>query len=138
MYHRIGYTAGVFDLFHIGHLNLLQQARRECSHLIVGVTTDELSRRAKGKTPVIPFAERVRVVESIKYVDEVVAQDSMDKMAAWRDLRFDAVFVGDDWQGSASWDRLEQDFATVDVAIRYFPYTGHTSSTMLRDVLQRL
>lgn len=135
---RVGYTTGVFDLFHIGHLNVLRRAKMECSYLIVGVTTDELSQQVKRKTPVIPFAERMQIVDNIKYVDEVVPQTSMDKMAAWRDLRFDVMFVGDDWKGSAKWDSLEREFAAVGVGIHYFPYTEHTSSTLLRDVLLRM
>ena len=91
---KIGYTTGVFDLFHIGHLNILKRAKLECDHLIVGVTTDELSLSAKGTKPFIPFQERMDIVEAIKFVDEVVPQTSYDKMEAWNNLKFDRMFVG--------------------------------------------
>jgi glycerol-3-phosphate cytidylyltransferase len=138
MRQRIGYTTGVYDLFHVGHLNLLRRAKAECDHLVVGVTTDELSLGAKGKTPVIPFHERRTIVESIKYVDRVVPQTSMDKRAAWSVIGFDVMFVGDDWKGTPQWTALEREFADLGVAIRYFPYTEQTSSTMLREVLSRI
>jgi glycerol-3-phosphate cytidylyltransferase len=134
----IGYTTGVFDLFHIGHLNLLKRAKLECDYLIVGVTTDELSYSRKGKYPIIPFLERMEIVEHIKFVDEVVPQAHMDKMAAWRDLQFNKMFVGDDWKGSDSWNALENEFSDVGVEIVYFPYTRHTSSTKLRSVIDEL
>jgi glycerol-3-phosphate cytidylyltransferase len=132
---RIGYTTGVYDMFHVGHLNILRNARAQCDHLIVGVTTDEMSESRKGKRPVVPTAERMQIVESIRFVDQVVPQTSSDKMQAWRDHRFDVMFVGDDWKGTPTWDALEAEFATLGVEIVYFPYTTHTSSTMLRRAL---
>ncbi|MCW2526762.1 MAG: glycerol-3-phosphate cytidylyltransferase [Pseudonocardiales bacterium] len=132
---RIGYTTGVYDMFHVGHLNILRNARAQCDHLIVGVTTDEMSESRKGKRPVVPTAERMQIVESIRFVDQVVAQTSSDKMQAWRDNRFDVMFVGDDWKGTPTWDALEAEFAELGVEIVYFPYTTHTSSTMLRRAL---
>jgi len=135
---KIGYTTGVFDLFHIGHLNILKRARLECDHLIVGITTDELSESAKNKKPFIPFQERMDLVEAVKYVDEVVPQTSYDKMEAWNNLKFDRMFVGDDWKGSDQWNIIEDEFAQVGVEIIYFPYTTHTSSTILRDVLSKI
>jgi len=135
---KIGYTTGVFDLFHIGHLNILKRARLECDHLIVGITTDELSESAKNKKPFIPFQERMDLVEAVKYVDEVVPQTSYDKMEAWNNLKFDRMFVGDDWKGSDQWNIIEDKFAQVGVEIIYFPYTTHTSSTILRDVLSKI
>ena len=134
----IGYTTGVFDLFHIGHLNILKRARLECDHLIVGITTDELSESAKNKKPFIPFQERMDLVEAVKYVDEVVPQTSYDKMEAWNNLKFDRMFVGDDWKGSDQWNTIEDEFAQVGVEIIYFPYTTHTSSTILRDILSKI
>ena len=98
--YKIGYTTGVFDLFHIGHLNILKRAKEQCDYLIVGVSTDELVKLYKNKTPVIPFNERVAIVEAIKYVDKVVTQTSMDKLVAWNELHFDAMFHGDDWKNS--------------------------------------
>ena len=135
---KIGYTTGVFDLFHIGHLNILKRARLECDHLIVGITTDELSESAKNKKPFIPFQERMDLVEAVKYVDEVVPQTSYDKMEAWNNLKFDKMFVGDDWKGSDQWNTIEDEFAQVGVEIIYFPYTTHTSSTILRDTLSKI
>ena len=135
---KIGYTTGVFDLFHIGHLNILKRARLECDHLIVGITTDELSESVKNKKPFIPFQERMDLVEAVKYVDEVVPQTSYDKMDAWNNLKFDRMFVGDDWKGSDQWNTIEDEFAQVGVEIIYFPYTTHTSSTILRDILSKI
>ena len=135
---KIGYTTGVFDLFHIGHLSILKRARLECDHLIVGITTDELSESAKNKKPFIPFQERMDLVEAVKYVDEVVPQTSYDKMEAWNNLKFDRMFVGDDWKGSDQWNMIEDEFAQVGVEIIYFPYTTHTSSTILRDILSKI
>ena len=133
---KIGYTTGVFDLFHIGHLNLLKRAKLECDYLIVGVTTDELCFERKNKKPVIPFIERMEIVEHIKFVDEVVPQVNMDKLEAWNNLKFNKMFVGDDWKGK--WDHIERQFTNVGVEIVYFPYTTHTSSTILREILNKL
>ncbi|GHF85130.1 adenylyltransferase/cytidyltransferase family protein [Thalassotalea marina] len=135
---KIGYTTGVFDLFHIGHLNVLKRAKLECDYLIVGVTSDELCLSAKNKKPIIPFSERMEIVEHIKFVDEVVPQVNYDKMEAWNNLKFDRMFVGDDWKGTEKWNQIEQDFAKVGVEIVYFPYTSHTSSTKLREVLEKI
>ena len=106
---KIGYTTGCFDLFHIGHLNILKRARLECDYLIVGVTSDELATSAKNKKLVIPFQERMDIVESIKFVDEVVPQTSYDKMEAWNNLKFDKMFVGDDWKGTDAWKKIYQE-----------------------------
>ena len=133
---KIGYTTGVFDLFHIGHLNILKRARLECDYLIVGITTDELAMSIKGEKPFIPFEERMEIVESIKFVDEVVPQTSYNKMEAWNKLKFDRMFVGDDWKGTKEWIQIEKDFSKYNVEIIYFSYTTHTSSTILRDVLK--
>jgi len=135
---KIGYTTGVYDLFHIGHLNVLKRAKLECDYLIVGVTTDELCQSRKGKSPIIPFVERMEIVEHIDFVDEVVPQVNMNKIEAWENLKFDKMFVGDDWKGSDKWNQLEKDFAAVGVEIVYFPYTTQTSSTKLREVLEKL
>lgn len=134
----IGYTTGVFDLFHIGHLNILRRAKMECDYLIVGVTTDELSSKYKNKVPIVPFEERLSIVESIRFVDEVVPQTHMDKLQAWKNLKFDRMFVGNDWKGSASWNELEAEFKIHNIEIVYFPYTEHTSSTFLRSVLEKI
>ena len=135
---KIGYTTGVFDLFHICHLNILKRAKLECDYLIVGITTDELALSAKKQKPVIPFQERMEIVESIKFVDEVVPQTSYNKMEAWNNLKFDRMFVGDDWKGTKEWIKIEKDLSQYNVEIIYFSYTLHTSSTMLRDILQKI
>jgi len=135
---KIGYTTGVFDLFHIGHLNILKRARLECDYLIVGITTDELAMSVKGEKPFIPFEERVEIVESIKFVDEVVPQTTYNKMKAWNNLKFDRMFVGDDWKNTKEWIQIEKDFSKYNVEIIYFSYTTHTSSTILRDVLKKV
>ena len=133
----IGYTTGVFDLFHIGHLNLLRRAKAQCDYLIVGVTTDELV-SYKHKKAVIPFTERVEIIKAIRYVDEVVPQESMDKMAAWEKYHFNVMFVGDDWKGTEKWNKFEEEMAGVGVKIIYFPYTKGTSSTLLNETLVKL
>ncbi|MDG1716709.1 MAG: adenylyltransferase/cytidyltransferase family protein [Saprospiraceae bacterium] len=130
----IGYTSGVYDLFHIGHLNMLRNAKSLCDKLIVGVTTDELV-AYKNKKPVIPFIERMEIVRSIEYVDAVVAQEDMDKFKLWEKLRYDVMFVGDDWFKSEKWNRLDVKFDEVNVKIVYFPYTKGTSSTLINEIL---
>ena len=131
----IGYTTGVFDLFHIGHLNILRRAREKCDKLIVGVTTDELLKIYKNKSPIIPFEERISIVKSIKYVDEVVPQENMDKLSHWNYLKFNVVFVGDDWQNTDKWNKIESDFNKIGVKVVYFPYTEGTSSTLINEIL---
>ena len=133
----IGYTTGVFDLFHIGHLNILKNARGMCDELIVGVTSDELV-SYKGKKAVIPYEERAEIVRSIKYVNAVVKQEDMDKMKMWERLRFDVMFVGDDWKGTDKWNKIEAEFEKVGVRIIYFPYTKTTSSTLITQTLNSL
>jgi len=133
----VGYTTGVFDLFHIGHLNLLKNAKGMCDKLIVGVTTDELV-SYKNKKSVIPFEERMEIVRNIKQVDVVVPQENMDKMEAWEMLKFDVMFVGDDWANSPKWKEYERKFEEVGVQIVYFPYTKTTSSTLINQTLVEL
>jgi len=133
----IGYTTGVFDLFHIGHLNLLRKAKAQCDYLIVGVSIDPLV-AYKNKHAVIPFEERIEIIRSIKYVDEAVPQENMDKMEAWRKYHFNVMFVGDDWKGTEKWNNYEKQFAEVGVKIVYFPYTKGTSSTLINETLEKL
>jgi glycerol-3-phosphate cytidylyltransferase len=135
---KIGYATGVFDLFHVGHLNVLRRAKQECDILIVGVSTDELVLSLKNRTPVIPFEERLDIVANIKCVDHAVAEHTVDKMAAWKELQFHVTFKGDDWKGSEKWNKLEADFSEVGVQVIFFPYTAHTSSTKLRNALDLL
>lgn len=134
----VGYTTGVFDLFHIGHLNILKRAKENCDYLIVGVSTDELVEKYKHKHPVISYEERKAIVEAIKYVDEVVPQINRDKLSAWEKYKFDRMFVGDDWKGSPLFNELEIEFKKRNVEIVYFPYTKGTSSTYLKQVLDNL
>lgn len=136
--YRVGYTTGVYDMFHMGHLNILRNAKEQCDYLIVGVSTDELVESYKQKTPIIPFNERIAIVESIRYVDKVVAQVSMDKFAAWEQLHFNAIFHGDDWKGSDMYNEVERKLSTVGVDIVFLPHTQGTSSTMLKDALHKL
>lgn len=133
--YRVGYTTGVFDMFHIGHLNILRRAKEQCDYLIVGVSTDELVKEYKNKTPIIPFEERAEIVQSIDCVDRVIAQENRDKYEAWRELKFDIMFVGDDWKGKPLFMKLEEEFKKVGVDVVYFPYTKDTSSTILREKL---
>ena len=133
----IGYTSGVYDLFHIGHLNLLINASSLCDQLIVGVTTDELV-AYKNKKPVIPFQERLEIIRSIKYVDAAISQPNMDKFKAWEKLKFDVLFVGDDWFKDPKWEEIESKFKEVDVRVVYFPYTKGTSSTLINETLNNL
>ena len=133
----VGYTSGVYDLFHIGHLNLLKNAKGLCDKLIVGVTSDELV-SYKNKKAVIRHAERMEIVRSIKYVDAVVPQKSMDKFKMWQRLKFDVMFVGDDWFESDKWKEIDEKFKKVGVKIIYFPYTDGTSSTLINKTLKNL
>ena len=134
----VGYTTGVFDMFHVGHLNILRRAKEQCDYLIVGVSTDELCANYKHKKPIVPYEERKAIVEAIRYVDEVVPQVDRDKYGAWERIRFDRMFVGDDWKGSPLFSELEERFMEVGVEIVYFPYTKGTSSTVLREKLDKI
>lgn len=134
----VGYVPGAWDLFHVGHLNILRQARRRCDHLIAGVVADDVLEVTKGRRPIVPLAERMEIVRHISYVDEVVVEDQPDKVTTWRAVGFDVIFKGDDWRGTPKGDALERDFAAVGVDVVYFPYTVHTSSTALRRALAAL
>jgi glycerol-3-phosphate cytidylyltransferase len=133
----IGYISGVFDLFHIGHLNILINSKSMCDQLIVGVTVDDLV-AYKNKKAVIPYQERLEIVRSIKYVDATIAQESMDKFKIWEKLKFDVLFVGDDWFETEKWKGIEEQFKEVGVKVVYFPYTKSTSSTVLNEALEML
>tara|TARA_R110000744_G_C19371292_1_gene562657 strand:+ start:6468 stop:6905 length:438 start_codon:yes stop_codon:yes gene_type:complete len=133
----VGYTSGVFDLFHIGHLNLLKNAKGLCDNLIVGITSDELV-AYKNKRAVINHQERMEIVRNIKYVDAVVPQNDMDKFKMWERLKFDVMFVGDDWLNTPKWKELDEQFKVVGVKIIYFPYTQGTSSTLINETLKKI
>lgn len=130
-----GYVPGAWDMFHIGHLNIISRARDLCDHLIVGVVTDEALVQAKGKPPMVPLDERLAIVESIDLVDEVVIDYGGNKADVWRRVPFDVLFKGDDWKGTPKGERLERNMAEVGVRVHYFPYTMHTSSTALREMI---
>ena len=134
----VGYTTGVFDLFHIGHLNLLQKAKSNCDRLIVGVSTDELVETYKNKTPIIPFRERIEIISALKCVDDVVPQSHRDKIAAYHEIKFDVMFVGSDWKGSVLFSAVEVELAKYGVKVIYFEYTNHVSSTTLKSTLQAI
>ena len=132
--YKIGYTTGVYDMFHIGHLNIIRRAKEQCDYLVVGVTTDELA-MGKNKKPIIPYEERAAIVEAIKYVDKVVPQENMNKLEACKKYNAEVIFVGDDWKGTEKWNQIEKDLATIGAEVVYFSYTQGTSSTILREKL---
>lgn len=133
--YRIGYTTGVFDMFHIGHLNILKRAKEQCDYLVVGVTTDALCLKRKNKTPIINEHDRMAIVEAIRYVDKVIPQEDMEKLKPVQELGADAVFVGSDWKGTEAWIKYEKEFALVGCDVVYLDHTDGISSTMLRDLL---
>ncbi|MCR2814116.1 adenylyltransferase/cytidyltransferase family protein [Microbacterium sp. zg.Y1090] len=135
MTQRVGYAAGAFDLFHVGHLNILRLAREHCDHLIAGVVSDEMLLQTKGLSSFIPTDERAEIVRHVDFVDEVHIEAVPDKLQVWEELRFTHFFKGDDWRGTPRGEQLEREFAAVGVEVVYFPYTAHTSSTQLRQAL---
>lgn len=136
--YKIGYTTGVYDMFHIGHLNILKKAKEQCDYLIVGVSTDEVVQSYKHKTPIIPFEERISIIRELKFVDEAVPQTSMDKMDAWERLHFDAIFHGSDWKGSAMYNEMIEKFSAIGVDVVFLPHTEGVSSTLLSEVLHKI
>ena len=135
--YKIGYTTGVYDMFHIGHLNILRRAKEQCDKLVVGVTTDELCFKRKNKYPIIPLAERMEIVKAIRYVDMVVPQTHMDKIKAIIEYNADVVFVGSDWKGTDSWIKYEKEFAEHGCSVVYLDHTDGISSTILREKLNK-
>lgn len=135
--YKIGYTTGVFDLFHIGHLNILKRAKEQCEFLIVGVSTDELVEDYKHKTPVIPFEQRFAIVEAIRYADRVVPQTSMDKLKAWEELGFNAIFHGDDWKGSSLYNDIEEKLKEKGVDMVFLKHTDGVSSTIISEKVNK-
>jgi len=134
----IGYTTGVFDMFHIGHLHLLKKAKNRCDYLIVGISTDELVESYKGKIPIIPFEHRLEIVSALKFVDEVVAITHRDKYQSFLDVGYDVLFVGDDWRGTDIFNTLEDKLSEHNATVEYFPYTKEVSSTKFRKILQAI
>ena len=135
--YETGYTTGVFDMFHVGHLNILRHSKEHCRRLIVGVSTDELVLQYKHKLPIVHLEDRIEIVKAIRYVDEVVIQEDMDKFKAWEKLRFDVIFHGDDWQGSELYADLERKLRLVNVDIVFLPHTEGISTTILTEIIQR-
>lgn len=133
--YKIGYTTGVFDMFHIGHLNILRRAKEQCDYLVVGVTTDKLCQMRKNKTPIINERDRMAIVEAIRYVDKVVPQIDMEKIRPVIELGADVVFVGSDWKGTDAWNKYENEFAKVGCDVVYLDHTDGISSTLLRSKL---
>lgn len=131
----VGYVPGAWDMFHIGHLNILKRAKAQCDYLVAGVVTDESLVKAKGRPPIVTLEERMAVVRSLDVADEVVVDLSSRKLDVWDRVRFDVLFKGDDWRGTPKGDQLEADMASVGVRVCYFPYTAHTSSTQLRSII---
>jgi glycerol-3-phosphate cytidylyltransferase len=134
----IGYTTGVFDMFHIGHLHLLKKARNNCDYLIVGVSSDELVEYYKKKKPIIPFEHRIEIVSSLSIVDEVLVQSHRDKIKSYHDINFDIMFVGDDWKGDPLFVSVESELQKFGAKIQYFEYTKNVSSTRFTEILQEI
>ena len=132
----IGYTSGVYDLFHIGHLNLLKKAKEQCDYLIVSVSTDELVQEYKNRRPIINLEDRIAIVEAIKYVDKVVPQINRDKLEAFHTFKFDKIFVGSDWKGSDLWNNLENELDQFGAKVVYFEYTAGTSTTEVKRIIK--
>ncbi len=131
----IGYTQGTFDMFHIGHLNLLKNARKCCDYLVVGVNSDELVKAYKKKDVIVPLEERMAIVEAIRYVDAVICTETLDKADAWKRVKFQKLFIGDDWKGNERWKKTEEEMAQYGAVVEYLPYTKDTCSTLLREKL---
>ncbi len=131
--YKVGYTQGVYDMFHVGHLNLLNHAKEQCEYLIVGVNSDTLVQEYKNKKPVINEKDRLYIVENIKAVDEAIIVHTLDKYKIWQDIHFDAIFIGDDWRGNPRWKKTGIELARIGVELIFLPYTKNISSTFLRE-----
>ena len=132
----IGYTQGTFDMFHIGHMNLIKNAKRHCDYLVVGVNSDDLVESYKNKRPIIPLDERVEIMRAIKYVDEVIVTNTLDKKEIWEKVRFNEIYIGDDWKGNERWEKTGKEMEQLGAKLVFLPYTKDTSSTMLREKLK--
>lgn len=134
--YQVGYTTGVFDLFHVGHLNILRRAKEQCDYLIVGVSTDEVVEAYKKRMPIIPYEQRAAIVAAIRYVDKVVPQTSMDKMEAYKREKFDVLFHGSDWKGSDMYNKIVEEFSKVGVDVVFLPHTEGVSSSQIREEMK--
>lgn len=135
--YKIGYTTGVFDMFHIGHLNILRRAKEQCNYLVVGVTTDDLCYKRKQKYPIINEKDRMAIVEAIRYVDKVIPQTHMEKIRPVKEIGADVVFVGSDWKGTDAWNQYEKQFAEIGCTVVYLEHTDGISSSLLREMLNK-
>lgn len=133
--YKVGYTAGVFDMFHIGHLNILRRAKEMCDYLIVGVTSDEECYRTKNKFPIISYSDRKQIIESIRFVDMAIIEKNVNKTEALKDINFNVIFKGSDWKGSKIWNEYEKFFHEKNIDVVYLPYTNYISSSLLREKL---
>lgn len=131
--YKVGYTQGTFDLFHIGHLNIIKNAKNQCDYLIVGVNSDELVQNYKNKTPVINENDRAMIIESIKGVDKVIITETLDKLNIYNHFKFDAIFIGSDWKGNPRWEQTKEDLNKIGVDVVFLPHTDGVSSTMIRE-----
>ena len=129
--YKVGYTQGTYDLFHIGHLNLLKHAKEQCEYLIVGINTDKLVSEYKCKVPVINENDRAKIVEAIKYVDEVIITDTLDKLEIYNRKKFDVVFIGNDWKGSSRWNKTVDDLKKIGIEVIFLPHTDGVSTTQI-------
>ena len=136
-FYKLGYTTGVFDMFHVGHLNILRRAKEHCEKLIVGVSTDELVKSYKHKVPIMPLEDRLEIVSAIKYVDKVIIQSDLDKFKAWEKLHFNAIFHGDDWKDSELYYEMERKLKLVHVDTIFLPHTEGISTTILTEIIRR-
>ena len=135
--YKVGYTTGVYDMFHVGDLNILKRAKEQCETLIVGVTTDELCYKRKQKYPIINERDRMAIVESIRYVDKVILQADMEKLRPVKEMGVDVVFVGSDWKGTEAWNKYEKDFSKVGCMVVYLDHTDGISSSILREKINK-
>ena len=134
--YNIGYTVGTYDLFHVGHLNLFREAKKYCGHLIVGVHSDEWVMHCKNRPTVISYEDRADIVGAIRYVDEVVKNETRSKIEAWKQYHFDVAFIGDDWKGPEVWNKIEAELKEVGCDVIYIPYTKGISTTKIREQLK--
>ena len=136
--YKVGYTQGTYDLFHIGHLNLLNHAKEQCDYLIVGINTDRLVKEYKNKDVIIPDYERAKIVEAIKAVDEVVLTDTLDKNEIAKRIKFDAIFIGDDWKNNERWIKTKEDMNKLGIDVVFLPHTDGISSTDIRAKIRKI
>lgn len=139
---KIGYTCGVYDLFHVGHLNLFENCKKQCDYLIVGICSDDYVKEYKNKLPVIGEEERARIVGALKCVDEAViisTEETVDKLLAWKKFKFNVLFSGDDWKGTERFIQTEQQFKDngIDVDMVFFPYTKGVSTTQIKENMEK-